>query len=99
MPFVEITFNVVAGGGPRKIGDRLELSTSEARLLVGANRAKFVEQPSPVVIDEPAVTPPAKKTRKPRGKKTASTPTPCETGNCPVPTPVTEDAETRDTAI
>jgi hypothetical protein len=70
MPFVEITFNVVAGGGPRKPGDRLELSGPEARLLVGSNRARFIQDRAPVVItQEPAEAPKPVRKRKAKAPK------------------------------
>ena len=78
MPLVEILFNVVAGGGPRKPGDRLDLPGPEARLLVGAKRARLVEQ-LPVVIEESPSTPPAKP------KRARKTKAPTEGGANPVP--------------
>lgn len=75
MPIVEITFNVVAGGGPRKPGDRLDLPGPEARLLVGAKRAKLVDS-LPVVIDTPAPAKPkrSRKTKAPKDVGPAPTP-------------------------
>lgn len=69
MPFVEFLTGVVAQGSPRKPGEQIELAMTEARLLVGLKRAKFIDAAMPVVIE-----PPVKPQRKARGHKAAAEP-------------------------
>lgn len=49
---VEILRGTVAGGGPRKLGERLEVSEAEARLLAGIGRARIVDPSLPVVLTD-----------------------------------------------
>ena len=94
MPLVEITFNVMAAGAPRKPGDRLELDSIEARLLVGVNRARYVDQPMPVVLDDSAKAPASKPAPKRRKKLVEQAPVP--NGGTPTPSALTEDAPPSD---
>lgn len=85
MPFVEITCGVVAGGGPRKPGEQLELSHAEARLLAGIGRARLIDNPAPlpvVLAEEPPVKPQRK---APKAKKTEAAP--AASANCSIPAP------------
>lgn len=69
MPTVEILRGVVAIGVPRKVGERVEVDSVEARLLVGVGRAKLVDPSLPVVLtDAPEEPQPAKR----RGRKAKS---------------------------
>lgn len=67
---VEILRGTVAGGAPRKPGDRVEVHDYEARILMGVGRAKIVDPSIPVVLTEDPEIPQRQSKRRGRKPKT-----------------------------
>lgn len=80
---VEILRGVVAGGGPRKAGERIEVPEPEARLLVGVGKARIVDSVLPVVLSD-APEPSQPKRRGGRKPKTDGASAPSATNPDPM---------------
>jgi hypothetical protein len=84
MTLIEITAPCVAQGAPRKVGAQLEVSDSNARLLVSVGRARIVERTTPVVLnDPPSVPKQSRRKLKPEGAPAPSATTPQPEADAP----------------